>query len=102
MRRRRRADDQVAGLAALLDSDYIGPVNIGNPDEFTVLELAGLVCELTGRHAPILFEARPIDDPVRRRPDVRLAAAQVRWKPAVPLTEGLTRTIAWFRDALGR
>ena len=91
-------DDQVAGLAALLDSSYVGPVNIGNPDEFTVLELAGMVREMTGSNAPVVFEALPADDPAQRRPDIRLAAAQLGWKPTVDLTEGLSRTIDWFRS----
>jgi dTDP-glucose 4,6-dehydratase len=93
-------DDQVAGLAALLGSGYVGPVNIGNPDEFTVLELAGMVRKMTGSDAPIVFEPLPVDDPSQRRPDITLATAQLGWKPTVALAEGLSRTIAWFRQSL--
>jgi dTDP-glucose 4,6-dehydratase len=93
-------DDQVAGLAALLDSGYVGPVNIGNPDEFTVRELAEMVRKMTGSDAPIVWKPLPVDDPGQRRPDITLAAAQLGWKPTVALAEGLSRTIAWFRRSL--
>lgn len=93
-------DDQVAGLAALLDSDYVGPVNIGNPHEFTVLELAGMVQELTDSDVSIVFESLPVDDPTQRRPDISLAATKLGWKPTVDLAEGLSRTITWFRHSL--
>jgi nucleoside-diphosphate-sugar epimerase len=92
----------VAGLAALLGSGYVGPVNIGNPDEFTVLELAEMVRKMTGSDAPIVFEPLPVDDPSQRRPDITLAAAQLGWEPTVALAEGLSRTIAWFRQSLTR
>ena len=90
-------DDQVRGLVALLDSDYVGPVNIGNPDEFTVLELAVTVLELTGSASEIVFKPLPQDDPTRRRPDISLAAEVMAWKPEISLREGLTRTIPWFQ-----
>jgi dTDP-glucose 4,6-dehydratase len=89
-------DDQVRGLVALLDSDYVGPVNIGNPIEFTVLELAHLVLEITGSHSEISFEPLPIDDPTQRRPDISLARRVLGWEPKVDLHQGLERTIAWF------
>jgi nucleoside-diphosphate-sugar epimerase len=89
-------DDQVSGLVALLDSDYVGPVNIGNPDEFTVLELAEAVLELTGSKSEIVFERLPEDDPTQRRPDISLAARELSWRPWVALREGLERTAAWF------
>ena len=89
-------DDQVRGLVALLDSDYVGPVNIGNPDEFTVLELAQAVLDLTGSKSDIVFEALPTDDPTQRCPDISLAAAVLGWKPEVALRDGLERTIPWF------
>jgi dTDP-glucose 4,6-dehydratase len=91
-------DDQVAGLAALLDSNHVGPVNIGGPDESTVLDLAGIVRSLTGRTSDIVFAPLPVDDPVQRRPDITLAATKLGWKPAVGLEDGLGRTIAWFRN----
>jgi dTDP-glucose 4,6-dehydratase len=91
-------DDQIAGLCALLDSDWDGgPVNIGNPDEHTVLELAKLVIEMTGSNSEITFEPLPQDDPTRRRPDIALAERVLDWRPLVPLPEGLARTVEWFR-----
>jgi nucleoside-diphosphate-sugar epimerase len=89
-------DDQVRGLVALADSDHVGPVNIGNPDEFTVLELARAVLELTGSDSDIVFQPLPRDDPTQRRPDISLAAKVLGWEPRVALREGLERTIAWF------
>ena len=91
-------DDQVRGLVALLDCDYVGPVNIGNPDEFTVLELAQAVLEMTGSKSEIVFEPLPTDDPTQRRPDISLAAKVMGWTPEVALREGLERTIPWFAD----
>ena len=90
-------DDQVRGLVALLDSDHVGPVNIGNPDEFTVLELAVSVLDLTGSASELVFNPLPQDDPTRRRPDISLAAEVMGWKPEISLQEGLTRTIPWFQ-----
>ena len=92
-------DDQVRGLAALLDSDHVGPVNIGNPEELTVLELARAVLELSGSGAEIVFEPLPADDPTQRRPDIGLAAEVCRWRPTVGLRDGLERTISWFAEA---
>jgi dTDP-glucose 4,6-dehydratase len=94
-------DDQIAGLCALLDSGWDGgPVNIGNPDEHTVLELAKLVIEMTGSGSQIIFEPLPQDDPVRRRPDITLAGRILGWRPTVSLREGLARTVEWFRHAM--
>jgi nucleoside-diphosphate-sugar epimerase len=90
-------DDEVGGILALLDSDHIGPMNIGNPDEFTVLELAGLVQELTGEPRDPVFVALPTDDPKQRRPDISLARSVLGWHPAVDLREGLARTYDWYR-----
>jgi dTDP-glucose 4,6-dehydratase len=90
-------DDQVRGLVALLDSDHVGPVNIGNPDEFTVLELAVAVLDLTGSASELVFKPLPQDDPIRRRPDISMAAEVMGWKPEISLREGLTRTIPWFQ-----
>ncbi|HEY3240179.1 MAG TPA: SDR family NAD-dependent epimerase/dehydratase, partial [Acidimicrobiia bacterium] len=85
-----------------LDSDWAGgPVNIGNPDEHTVLELAKLVIEMTGSNSDITFERLPQDDPVRRRPDIALAERLLGWRPLVPLREGLARTVEWFRHDTG-
>jgi len=93
-------DDLVEGLVRLMASDYSGPVNIGNPTELTVLELAHLIRELTGSEAPIEFCPLPGDDPKLRRPDIELAKAVLGWEPIVALRDGLLRTIAYFRDEL--
>jgi nucleoside-diphosphate-sugar epimerase len=89
-------DDQVAALVALLDSAYVGPVNIGNPDEFTILELAETVLEVTASKSAIVFRPLPQDDPTQRCPDISLAAEHLGWRPRVALREGLERTAAWF------
>jgi dTDP-glucose 4,6-dehydratase len=89
-------DDEVRGILALLDSDWIGPMNIGNPDEFTVLELAHRVLEVTGSESEIVLEPLPVDDPTRRRPDITLATEMLGWRPEVDLREGLARTYEWF------
>jgi dTDP-glucose 4,6-dehydratase len=92
--------DLVRGLVAMLGSEAEGPVNLGNPDEFTMIELAELVLELTGSDAPLEFAPLPQDDPRRRRPDIARAGQLLNWRPKVPLREGLERTIAWFRTRL--
>jgi len=89
-------DDEVRGLLALLDSDYVGPVNIGNPTEFTVLELAEKVLALTGSSSELRFDPRPVDDPTQRRPDLTLARSLLGWEPGIALDEGLARTAKWF------
>jgi len=89
-------EDEVRGILALLDSDYVGPVNIGNPNEFTVLELAQKVLEVTGSSSEIVYEPLPVDDPTQRQPDISLAKRVLGWEPRVPLEEGLRKTAAWF------
>jgi nucleoside-diphosphate-sugar epimerase len=89
-------DDEVRGLLALLDSDHVGPVNIGNPDEFTVLELAEKVLALVGSSSELQFDPRPVDDPAQRRPDLTLARSVLGWEPQIGLDEGLARTAEWF------
>src|SRR5690606_26913649 len=93
-------DDQIRGYLAMLDGDEVGPVNIGNPDEFTMLELADLVREVTGCDVPVVFEPLPGDDPTQRRPDITLASERLGWEPTVGLREGLARTADWFRKVL--
>lgn len=95
-------DDEVRGFLALLDSDQSGPINIGNPGEFTMLELADLVNELTGNTAGIVFEPLPSDDPKQRKPDISLATNLLGWSPAVDLRTGLERTIPHFASVLDR
>ena len=72
-------------------------MNIGNPGEFTILELAEMILEVTGADVPIVHEELPSDDPVRRRPDIGLAREVLGWEPQVPLADGLARTIEFFR-----
>jgi dTDP-glucose 4,6-dehydratase len=94
--------DQVRGYAAVLDApDFTGPVNIGNPNEFTMLELAEQVVEVTGSSSDIVYEDLPEDDPTQRRPDISLAAERLGWKPTIELREGLERTAAHLRARLG-
>jgi len=90
-------DDEVRGLLALLDSDHIGPMNIGNPVEYTIAELATTVLEVTGSSSKLVFDPLPVDDPKVRRPDISLARRVLGWEPEVPLVEGLARTAEWFR-----
>src|SRR5579859_6406462 len=86
-------DDLVRGIIALAESGYHNPVNIGNPDEFTLLELAETVQEVTGSSSEIVYEALPVDDPKQRKPDITLAGELFGWSPEVALREGLQRTI---------
>ena len=95
-------DDEVRGFLALLDSDVEGPCNIGNPDEFTVRELADLVIEISGSTSEIVHEALPVDDPAKRRPDITRARTELGWEPEIQLREGIERTVAWFREELAR
>jgi dTDP-glucose 4,6-dehydratase len=93
-------DDEIDGIVRLLDSGIAGPVNIGNPEETTVLALAERVIALTGTSSNIVFEPLPADDPVRRCPDIARARELLGWEPTVPLDEGLLRTAAWMRDQI--
>ena len=93
-------DDEIRGILALLDSSETGPINIGNPVEFTMLELAKLVLELTGSQSQLVYEALPSDDPVQRCPDITLARKLLKWEPTVDLCEGLRNTIDWFQKTL--
>ncbi len=93
-------DDEVRGLLALLDSDYVGPVNIGNPNEYTVGEFAAIAREVTGNLSEIVHEPLPVDDPMQRQPDITLAKSLFDWTPEVTLREGLERTAEYFRALL--
>ncbi len=90
-------DDLVAGILKLLRSELVGPVNIGNPAELTVLALAQRIIALAGSPSEIAFIPRPADDPSVRRPDITLARTQLGWEPQISLDDGLGRTIDWFR-----
>ncbi|MFJ9542174.1 UDP-glucuronic acid decarboxylase family protein [Streptomyces sp. NPDC101225] len=91
-------DDLVGGIVAMLDSREPGPVNLGNPDERTVTELAELVLRMTGSDSPVDRLPLPADDPVRRCPDVTRALQRLGWKPRIDLEEGLRTTVNWFRS----
>ncbi len=92
-------DDTVRGILAAA-SDLRGPVNLGNPVELTMLELADLVVELTESRSTVRFIERPTDDPAVRSPDITLARGKLQWEPRVTAHEGLRRTIGWFRQRL--
>ena len=94
-------DDTVEGLCALLESDWNGPMNIGNPNEHTVLELAQLAVDVAGSSSEIVYEPLPVDDPKVRRPAIDRARAELDWEPRVSLAEGLERTHAWMLEVLG-
>ena len=96
-------DDLIDGLIAMMDTPegFTGPVNVGNPDEFTMLELAELVIKMTGAHSRIVFKPLPEDDPRQRKPDISLAGEKLGWTPKVPLQEGISRTVDYFRHLLG-
>ncbi|MGE5840506.1 MAG: UDP-glucuronic acid decarboxylase family protein [Deltaproteobacteria bacterium] len=97
-------DDMVEGMVAMMNGpdDFVGPVNLGNPAEYSMLELAETIVRLTGSKSRLEFKPLPMDDPRRRQPDVRLAKEKLGWEPAVRLKEGLQKTIAYFRGILGR
>jgi len=92
--------DEVRGFLALLDSDQTGPINIGNPGEFTMLQLAEMVIELTGSTVGLVYEPLPSDDPKQRKPDIALATQLLGWEPTIALREGLTKTIPHFAEQL--
>ncbi len=96
-------DDLVDGLIRLMESppDFVGPVNLGNPVEFTIRELAELVCAKIETSQEMIMEALPQDDPKRRRPDISLAKAKLDWSPSVALSDGLEATIAYFKSIEG-
>ena len=95
-------DDLVEGLIRMMNSeqDFTGPVNLGTPIEFTILDLAKMVIRMTDSASRIAFLPLPQDDPVQRRPDITLAWEKIFWKPRVPLEEGLEKTIAYFKRVL--
>jgi len=95
-------DDMVGGLIRMMNGpdDFIGPVNLGNPNEFTILEIAEMIVALTGSSSGIVFEPLPENDPLKRKPDISLARARLQWEPKVDLEEGLRRSIEYFKDVL--
>lgn len=97
------ADDLVEGFIRLMNSsdDVVGPINLGNPGEFTMIELAEKVLRHTGSASKLIHKPLPEDDPKQRRPDISRAKKYLNWEPTVPLDQGLERTIAYFKQALG-
>lgn len=93
-------DDLIRGVLLLMDSDEHLPVNIGNPREYTILELAQTIIELTGSRSQVVFKSLPPDDPKVRQPDISKARSLLNWEPVVPLKDGLSRTITWFKTRL--
>ena len=95
-------DDLINGMIKLMDSrdGFYGPVNIGNPNEFSMIELANAVLELTQSQSKLVFLPLPQDDPKQRQPDISLAQSELKWNPSIELKEGLTKTIAYFRGLL--
>jgi len=95
-------DDLLDGMIRLMNSrdDFIGPVNVGNPGEFTMMELAELVLKLTGSRSKIVYLPLPADDPAQRQPNIDLARKELGWKPAIPLEEGLKKTIEFFQTII--
>ncbi|PKP34147.1 MAG: NAD-dependent dehydratase [Bacteroidetes bacterium HGW-Bacteroidetes-17] len=92
-------DDLIEGMIRLMATgdDFIGPVNVGNPGEFTMLQLAEKIIEFTGSKSKIVFEPLPADDPMQRQPDITLAKAKLNWEPKIALNEGLIKTINFFK-----
>ena len=94
--------DMVNGISKLLFSDFSGPVNIGNPREFTMLELAEIIAQILQTKTKIIYKPLPVDDPKQRKPDITLAKTKLQWQPNVQLREGLKRTIEWFMSKNSR
>ena len=95
-------DDEVRGIVALFDSGVVEPVNIGNPNEFTMLELAEIVLEITGSRSDIVYEPLPVGDPTRRKPDITWAQSLLGWAPRIELREGLARMRDWYVEERDR
>jgi UDP-glucuronate decarboxylase len=95
-------DDLIDGMIRMMNApgDFIGPVNIGNPNEFSILELANKVIALTGSSSKIVYRPLPEDDPLQRRPNIDLAKKRLGWEPKTQLEEGLERTIEYFKEKI--
>jgi len=93
-------DDLIEGMIRMMNTpkDFIGPLNVGNPVEFTILELAQLIIELTRSKSKIIFQPLPSDDPMQRKPDIELAKSVLKWEPKIQLREGLMKTIQYFMN----
>ena len=95
-------DDLVKAMIKMMESrsDFTGPVNIGNPEEFSMLQLADLVIKMTGSKSKLVFEPLPQDDPRQRRPDISLAKQELSWQPSIKLESGLEKTISYFSQVI--
>lgn len=95
-------DDLIDGFVKLMDSpdDFTGPVNLGNPTEFTIVDLAKQIINITGSRSKLVYEKLPTDDPMQRCPDITLAKSKLNWEPKIPLAHGLERTIEYFQTML--
>jgi len=93
-------DDLVEGLIRMMNSedDLVGPMNLGNPEEYTIMELANMIVELTGTRSQLVRRTLPVDDPTRRRPDISLAKEKLGWEPKTAVREGLQQAVAWFES----
>ena len=91
-------DDLIEGIIKFMRVDYLGPLNLGNPAEFTIIELAKKILELTNSKSKIKFLSLPQDDPKQRQPDITKAKRLLNWQPKISLDEGLKKTISWFRQ----
>ncbi len=96
-------DDLIEGMVRMMNSEkFIGPVNLGNPEEYSILELAQKIITMTGSKSNIIYKTLPSDDPTQRQPDITLAGQKLGWKPTISLTDGLIRTIEYFKKELSR
>jgi len=97
-------DDMIEGIIRMMDAsdDFIGPVNLGNPHEFTILDLAKKIIEMTNSKSNIVYNPLPQDDPLQRKPDINLAKEKLKWQPNVKLEEGLVKTVEYFEKVLAR
>ncbi len=97
-------DDMIEGIIRMMDAsdDFIGPVNLGNPHEFTILDLAKKIIEMTNSKSNIVYNSLPQDDPLQRKPDINLAKEKLKWQPNVKLEEGLVKTVEYFENILAR
>ena len=97
-------NDLIDGMVRMMDSpsEFAGPVNIGNPTEFTIKELAEKVIKMTGSASQLVYKELPVDDPLQRKPDISLARAKLGWEPSVMLNDGLSRTVRYFREVTGK
>ncbi len=95
-------DDLIEGMIRLMNSreGFTGPVNVGNPGEFTIKELAEKVIEMTDSDSKIIYKELPVDDPTQRKPDISLARKELDWEPKIELEEGLKNTIEYFRSRI--